>query len=289
MKKRGSRTADTSAAQRAYHTLYASEPKVFDDPFAIQLTGPAWRFCLKNKWIVRFIERQYDWTMPIIGHHVARSRYVEEQLDKLLEKGFTQYVLLGAGMDSFVFRRPELSGKLAVFEIDHPGTQTRKRDRLKKLGIPEPRNVKYIAVDFEQDSLTEKLSETGFQADEKTLFAWLGVVPYLTEASILTTLKDIAKTVARGSELIFDVLYRSAFTQGKGTMTGRKLFRSTERKGEPMITGYDPDDLKRLLPETGFELTCVVSPDDFTNMWFTGRKDGLKPWKYTYVVRARVK
>jgi len=289
MKKKGSHTADTSAAQRAYHTMYASEPKVFNDPFAIQLTSFSWRFCLKNKWIVGFIEKEYDWIMPMIAHHVARSRYTEERLDELIKKGFTQYVLLGAGMDSFVFRRPELSAKLTVYEIDHPGTQAKKRQRMKKLGLAEPANVNYIPVDFEKDSLTEKLAGAGFNKNEKTLFAWLGVVPYLTEPAIRSTLKELSTLAASGSELIFDTMYRDALTRGKGTITGKKLFRLTEKKGEPMITGYDPDELKKLLPETGFQLAEVVSPDDFIDKWFTRRKDGLKPWKYVYVARAVVK
>lgn len=289
MKKKGSRTADTSAAQRAYYSLYTSGPKVFDDPFAIQLTSPIWRFCLKNKWIVRFIERGYDWVKPMIAHHVARSRYVEECLEELVKKGFTQFVLLGAGMDSFVFRRPDLSEKLTVFEIDHPATQFRKRERMRKQGIAEPGNVRYIPVDFEKDSLAEKLTDAGFKSNEKALFSWMGVVPYLTEASIMSTLKDLSKIAVPGSELIFDVLYNSAFTQDKWTVTEKKLFRSAKRKGEPMITGYEPDDLKRILQETGFEVTDIISPDDFTEMWFAGKKERLKPWKYTYVARAKVK
>jgi len=288
MKTRGSHTADTSAAQRAYHTLYASEPKVFDDPFAIQLTSPIWRFWLKNKWIIRFVESKYAWAMPVIAHHAARSRYVEERLDAQMKEGVTQYVLLGAGMDSFVLRRPELSGKLIVFEVDHPGTQSRKRKRMKKLGIAEPNNVKYVPVDFEKDLLSEKLSGAGFRTDKKTLFSWLGVVAYLTESGIRATLKEISKIAAPDSELIFDTFYRSALTVGQETVTGKKLFRSAEKKGEPMITAHDPEDLKRLFSGTGFELIRVVSPEDLFSMWFAGRKDGLKPWEYVYLVCARV-
>ena len=167
-------------------------------------------------------------------------------------------------------------------------------EQIKKYNVPPKTEFKKIyrkakTVDFEKDFLSEKLLAAGFQTNKKTLFAWLGVVPYLTEESILGTLKDISKITVTGSELIFDTLYRSAFTKGKGTMTGKKLFRSTRKKGEPMISGHDPEDLKKLLPEAGFELTGVVSPEDFTRMWFNGRKDALKPWKYSYVVRARVK
>ena len=289
MKKRRSRTADTSAAQRAYHTLYASGPKVFDDPYAIQLTSSVWRFCLKTKWIVRLIEKEYDWIIPVVAHHVARSRYTEDRLDELVEKGFSQYVLAGAGMDSFVLRRPELSERLTIFEIDYPGTQSVKRKRIKKRGLAEPDNVKYIPVDFEKDPLTEKLKDAGFRRDEKTLFAWLGVVPYLTESAFRSALKEFSAIAAPGSEIIFDAMYNSALVQGKVTKTGQKLFRSAKKAGEPMITGYDPEDLERILPETGFQLAEVVSPDDFESMWFTHRKDGLKPWKYTYVARAKVK
>ena len=208
-------------------------------------------------------------------------------MDQLVAEGLGQYVLLGAGMDSFAFRRPDLADRLSVFEIDHPGTQGRKRERLRKLARAEPAHVTYLAVDFETEVLRDALTRSGFSSEDLTLFAWMGVMPYLTEESIVTTLKDVAQVVAAGSEIVFDTLDSSAFTTGKDTMVGRKMFQATEKMGEPMISGFDPPELSRLLAGAGFEMVEVVTAEAFARLWFEGRPDLPGPWEHMYVVRAR--
>ncbi len=288
MKDRGSRSAETSAAQRALHTLHGRDPKIFEDPFALELAGPMGKWFLRPRPMAWLIEAALPWMMPMIAHHLARARYVEERLDQLTGEGLAQYVLLGAGMDSFVFRRPDLADTLTVFEIDHPGTQKRKRRRLGKLGWREPSHVRYVAVDFETEALRDALMRSDFNRGQLSLFAWMGVIPYLTPESIVATLKDVAECAAPGSEIVFDTMDRAALTDGKDTPGGRRMFRAAARMGEPMITGFDPPEISQLLAAAGFETLEIVTPEAFTKLWFEGRSDGLVPWEWVYVVRARV-
>jgi len=225
----------------------------------------------------------------MVAVHLARSRYVEERLDQLVDDGLAQYVLLGAGMDSFALRRPDLVDRLTVFEIDHPGTQNRKRKRLRKLGLSEPSNVKYVQVNFETETLRDALTRSGFDSGKLSLFAWMGVLPYLTQESIVSTFKSVADRAAPGSEIVFDALDRAAFTKGKDTPIGRRMFRAAKKWGEPMISGFDPPEINQLLTAAGFETLEVVTPEAFKELWFAGRSDGLAPWEYIYVVRARVR
>jgi len=286
LKDQGSRTAETSALQRALHTLHGHDPKIFEDPFALDLAGPLWKWLIGPRPLAWLL--QPSWLKPIIAHHVARSRYVEERLDQLVDDGLAQYVLLGAGMDSFALRRPDLVDRLTVFEIDHPGTQKRKRERLRKLGLSEPSHVKYAAVDFETGALRDALTRSGFNSGKLTLFAWMGVMLYLTEASIVSTLKAVAERAAPGSEIVFDTLDRAAFTKGRNTRIGRRMFRVAEKWGEPMLSGFDPPEISQLLTAAGFDMLEVVTPEAFRKLWFEGRSDGLAPWEHIYVVRARV-
>ncbi len=254
----------------------------------MEFAGPMGKWFVRPRPMAWLIERAFPWMMPMIAHHLARARYVEERLDKLASEGLAQYVLLGAGMDSFAFRRPDLADTLTVFEIDHPGSQKRKRWRLGKLGWPEPSHVNYVAVDFEREALRDALMRSDFNSGQLSLFAWMGVIPYLTRESIVATLGDVAECAAPGSEIVFDTMDRAALTKGKNTPGGRKMFRAAARLGEPMITGFDPPEISRLLADAGLETLEIVTSEEFTKLWFEGRSDGLIPWEWVYVVRAKV-
>ena len=288
MRDRGSRTAESSAAQRALHTFHGHDPKIFEDPFALALAGPLWKLLVGPRPTAWLFRTACAWLMPMVAHHVARSRYLEGRLDQLVEKGLAQYVLLGAGMDSFAFRRQDLAQRLTIFEVDHPGTQSRKRQRLRKVGHSEPSHVRYVPVDFEAEALRDALTRSGFNSAELTLFAWMGVMPYLTKESIVSTLRDIAERAAPESEIVFDTLDRAARTTGKTTVVGRKIFRATERMGEPMMSGFDPPEIDHLLTSTGFKMLEVMTAEGFAQLWFAGRSDLPDPWEHMYVVRAAV-
>ena len=144
-------------------------------------------------------------------------------------------------------------------------------------------------MDFETQALADALTRSGFDNGELSFFAWLGVLPYLTRKSIVATLEDIASCALPGSEIVFDTLDQASLTTGKNTRVGGRMFRAAARIGEPMITGFDSAEIHQLLEAAGFETLDVVTPQAFTKRWFEDRPDGLAPWEYVYVVRARVR
>lgn len=194
---RPSRTALMVARRRAAHQIFDAKPLVFEDPLALPILGPEH---------LGEVERtRFKLTKPhslaLRAFLVARSRYAEEQLAHAVAQGVTQYVLLGAGLDTFAYRNPYPG--LRVFEIDHPSTQLWKHDLLEANGIVIPESLTYVPVDFEHQTLTEQLTASGLDRTQPTLFAWLGVVPYLTLEAFRSTLALIAASPA-GSGVVMD-------------------------------------------------------------------------------------
>ena len=121
-----------------------------------------------------------------------RQRYTEDELDKAVERGVAQYVILGAGLDSFAYRRPDLAGVVRVFEVDHPATQQWKRARVQALALPPPNNLTFVPIDFEQQALADELRAGGHRSELPTFVSWLGVTMYLTEEAVFETLRYVA-------------------------------------------------------------------------------------------------
>lgn len=288
MNRRASRTAEASAAGRALHALHGREPKVFNDDLALTLAGPKWRLLLGSKPMAWLVEHYlFAWAMPLVGLHLVRARYSEDHLEAMLPQ-VLHYVVLGAGMNSFAARRPDLAKTLTVWELDHAGTQTTKKRRLVKAGL-EPTHVRYVTVDFEVESVREALHRTGFPSDEMALFSWTGVTYYLTIEAVRQTLRSVASAAASGSEIIFDVIDKSIVGKGAETETGRRLRRWAKRQGEEILTGLDASDVESLLAETGFELAEVVDAAELRRRYFQGQPEWIVPWEHCYLVRARVR
>src|SRR5579859_16079 len=195
-----SRTAMRVALRRAAHQIYDT-PIVFDDPFAIRILGAEGQAELRRTPDPAPGQKQRPFSIALRAHLVARSRYAEDQLAQAVAAGVTQYVLLGAGLDTFSHRNPY--PQLQVFEVDHPATQAWKRELLAESSISEPPRLSYTPVDFEHETALEKLKTVGFDPAQKTFFAWLGVVPYLSLEAFRATIAFIASSPA-GSGLIFD-------------------------------------------------------------------------------------
>ena len=181
-----SRTALRVAMRRAAHQIYDARPLVFDDPLAVPILGAEY---LPEVERTRF-KLHKPHSVALRAFLVARSRYAEEQLARAVGHGVTQYVLLGAGLDTFAYRNPY--AQLHVFEIDHPTTQQWKRDLLHANSIEIPESLTYVPVDFEHQQLATQLDAAGFDHAKPAFFAWLGVVPYLTAEAFRSTLSLIA-------------------------------------------------------------------------------------------------
>jgi len=197
---RPSRTALRVAMRRAAHQLYDAPPLVFTDPFAVRILGPHAAEVDRTPGL-NPANKPRPYSIALRAFLVARSRYAEDLLAQAVSRGITQYVILGAGLDTFALRNPHLH--LRVFEVDHPTTQAWKRDLLAQSNLPTPSNLTFVPVDFERESLSAQLLANGFDPTRPAFFSWLGVVPYLTLDAFRATISFVA-TQPAGTGLVFD-------------------------------------------------------------------------------------
>src|SRR6202046_5021943 len=182
-----SRTALRVALRRAAHQLYDGQPLVLDDPIAVPILGK--EFLSELHKTNTKLEKPFS--SALRAFLVARSRYAEDMLSVAVAQGVTQYVVLGAGLDTFAYRNPHPD--LRVFEVDHPATQEWKREQLKTACIPVPATITFVPIDFEKQTLEAGLEHSGLDLNSAAFFSWLGVTPYLTREACMTTLGFIAK------------------------------------------------------------------------------------------------
>jgi len=289
--ERASRTSDSAAAMRAVHMLRHGELKILDDPYAMRLIGRRWQRIIGSRflyWLVFKNDFLYGWVHPVIGEIVARARYAEEKLEFAIRGGTSQYVVLGAGMDSFALRRTDLADAVTILEIDHPATQELKRKRLSRLGVPMPKNLVFVPVDFERESLADALSGSSFSPEIPAFFSWLGTTMYLEKSAVLRALGDVASCAARGSKIVFDCADLHAAELEKASPTVKRLMKAVQRRGEPMITGFHDEELSSELHGLGFEVVESLPSDEIQRRYFWGRRDGLTMLDHVRFVCARV-
>jgi len=198
---------------------------------------------------------------------VSRARYTEDSLMEAVRKGVKQYVILGAGMDTFAFRRPELMEKLQVFEVDHPVTQAFKRQRLTELGWDIPKQLHFVPVDFTRQRLDEELKNSSYDPKALGFFNWLGVTYYLPRETVFDTLRTIAGIAPKGSIVIFDYLNIDVFDKAKLSPRGQ-WFLWSHVAGEKMQSGFDPSTLSKDLAALGLRLKENLSPSDIEALYF---------------------
>jgi methyltransferase (TIGR00027 family) len=196
-----SRTALATSLMRAAHTRLDPHPLI-DDPWGDRLVPESVRELYMDESLLG--SRAY-------ANVITRSRYAEDKLQAAVAKGVAQYVLIGAGFDSFALRRPAFAAPLQIFEIDFPATQQLKRQRIAACGLSLPACVHFIAADLAQESVAAALSRSGFDSERLTFFSWLGVTMYLTREANLATLRSIASCAPAGSELVFTYLDECVF------------------------------------------------------------------------------
>lgn len=195
---------------------------------------------------------------------VIRSRYAEDALRKTTIRGISQYVLIGAGLDSFVLRRPTFSDALTIFEIDHPATQTMKIQRIKECGMSLPPSVHFNAADLANEDLASALACSCFGKDKKAFFSWLGVSVYLTRQANLATLRAVATCGAPGSELVFTYVDQAEFAPNTSRSPHNENADVVAQIGEPWMSGFHPDEIVNDLSRAGLEL---VDNLDGKAMW----------------------
>jgi methyltransferase (TIGR00027 family) len=250
-------TAFSAAALRAWHTLVGEEPKIFRDDLALALTG------MGEAEVVELGQR-----VPAASAStcILRSRFTEDRL-AIARDRLSQYVVLGAGLDSYALRMGDGLGTLTVFEIDDPPFQEWKRQRIQKLGLAAPPQLLFVPCDFETTSIEEALATTGFAPDEPSFISWLGVTQYLTLDAITETLRWAGERPA-GSEIVLTYLESNA--------QATDLRVRMAQTGVAVLSDFTTGEMTALLEEGGFSLIEHLSPEDAERRYFEGRTDGLK-------------
>jgi methyltransferase (TIGR00027 family) len=265
-----SRTALRVALRRAAHQIYDS-PLVFADPFAVPILGPEHAEELRRTPDPAPGNKMRPFSIAMRAHLVARSRYAEDNLKLAVADGATQYVLLGAGLDTFAHRNP--FPQLRVFEVDHPATQAWKRELLAQARLPYPPNLTYTPVDFECESLPACLAASGFDSTQKTFFAWLGVVPYLTLDAFRATVAFIA-THPPGSGLVFDYSQPRRVLPPHEQLAHDSLAARVQQAGEPFQLFLTPREAAAELPAF-FNLEDLGAAQ-LNSLYFANRTDQLQ-------------
>jgi|ERR1700678_334354 methyltransferase (TIGR00027 family) len=264
---RPSRTALRVALRRAAHQLYDARPLVLDDPIAVPILGETYAEELRRT--PKRNDRPFS--VGLRAFLVARSRYAEDALARAVAQGVTQYVLLGAGLDTFAHRNPY--SHVRVFEVDHPATQQWKRELLETSSLPTPENLIYAPVDFERESLPEQLISTGFNLRVPTFFAWLGVVPYLTLEAFRSTIKFVSSQPTGGGVVLDYSQPRSALPFLE-KLAHDSLAARVQLAGEPFQLFFTPPDIAAELG--GFNSLEDVGSREINQRYFSNRADDLK-------------
>lgn len=219
---------------------------------------------------------------------VIRSRYAEDALREATIGGVRQYVLIGAGFDSFALRRPTFSDTLEIFEIDHPATQMMKRQRIRECGISLPQSVHFIAADLAREDLATALDRSSFRRDEPAFFSWLGVTVYLTREANLATLRAMATCSAPGSGLVFTYVDQIEFGPGRSRLLHSMNAQAVAALGEPFVSGFDPKEIENELAEVGLELIEDLDGKGMAARYARAGANSLQPPASLHIVLARV-
>jgi methyltransferase (TIGR00027 family) len=286
-KDRHSRTATMAAVVRAVHTAY-EKPVVFNDPYAAKLAGPMWQMISSIRFCYRVGTKIiYNGLDPIRRQIVARARYAEDKLELAVASGINQYVIIGAGFDSFALRRKDLSNILSVFELDHPASQKAKQYRFKQLGFALPEKHEFVGIDFEKEGLSEALVKSSYSQKHPAFFSWLGTVHYLSPQAVLKTLNAIAACACQGSELVLDYA-DSVLAAAPQEKWLKKLKIFTDRRGEPIKSMFDPDQFQEIVSQAGFNLIENLSPNEQASRYFKLPDGTTLPMPNSHFAHLRV-
>ena len=264
-----SRTVEIPAIMRALHQALDDDPKIFRDPIAPRLID---------------LDNNQQWLTPLLNHPFARqwragfalrARYAEDCLAESVQRGAQQYVILGAGLDSFAYRQPPWASSLRIYEVDHPITQQWKRDRLSAAAIAIPSNLTFVPSDFENATIPDALRATGFSFGSQTFCSWMGVTQYLTREALESTLR-VVLSLTPSSEIVLSFILPQEEISGVEAEALAIAARRGAEVGEPWLTRFGAGELAAKLRLMGFSQIIHLTPEEARRRYFRDRKDGLK-------------
>jgi methyltransferase (TIGR00027 family) len=257
-----SRTALSVAALRAYHQTHDGSPKILDDPIAARI--------IDSRAMAAIMASRNPWTEALRLHVLVRSRFAEERLESAVARGVRQFVVLGAGYDTFAYRQPAWAQALRIFEVDHPASQNAKRERLAAAHIELPPNLTFAPVDFERTSLADGLREAGFDTTVPTFFSWLGVMMYL-DLPAIDAVFDYVAALPPSSEIAFTYA-----RPGRWFSVESPIAAAAAAVGEPWKTRFAPSVLAARLRSHGFAQVDFLDVRD-ANERYQPMRAGLPP------------
>ena len=275
-----------TALMRAAHTRL-DRPPLLDDVWGDRLILPEEREAMAAVGEAGELDTALR-AHPSYGTVILRARYAEDALADAVGRGVRQYVIVGAGMDSFALRRPQFAEAVEVFEVDHPATQEFKVARLAGCEVSMPAGVHLVAADLSETGLDVALAGSPFRGDRPAFFSWLGVSGYLTRAANMATLRAVASSAPGGSELVFSYLDLRLLHGEEKDGRMQQVRASLASAGEPWISGFDPERLGEDLSEVGLELLENLGPAELRARYCQSRSDELHPSPGAHLARARV-
>jgi methyltransferase (TIGR00027 family) len=258
-----SQTAIGTGYLRAAHQVLDGSPRLFEDPLAVTVLGDGAQ--------ARIEAERERYTKPevrlLMSHVVLRARFTEDRLHEAVRRGVSQYVVLGAGLDTFALRQPEWARSLGIFEVDHPSTQQFKQAAIARAGLPIPGNVTYGAIDFTRESLADGLTRIGVDRRQPTFFSWLGVTMYLPGEAIDRALHAMA-AFPPGSEVVLTFMPPPDSEKPGAVAARARLSSLVASVGEAFVSLLTPADMETRLRAAGFAQLYFLTPDDARTRYF---------------------
>ena len=261
-------TAVRVALWRSLHVQIDPKPHIITDEIGEKLVA-------EENWKNRQ-DMNPDFSKGMRASIVGRARFIEDIVEAETKKGVAQYVILGAGLDTFALRRNDLAGKLHIFEVDQPGPQAWKQKRLKELGLPVPDSLHFVPVDFEAgQSWWEQLLASSFDLTKPAVVVSTGVSMYLTKEANKATLEQLAK-LATGSTFAMTFMLALDLLNPEERATMEFVMKKTKEAGTPFLSLFSPEEILSLAKEAGFKKAGYISGEDIYQRYFANRSDGLR-------------
>ncbi len=282
-RKGPAKMAEGIAMLRAYESSKPEDERICYDPYAIHFINPK---------ILEYAAKHRDEANTTVennsGSIVARVRYFDDFVKKLIENGLEQLVIFGAGYDTRAYRIEELKEKVKVFEVDHPGTQSFKMEKIKEIFDSIPEHVVFVPVDFEKETFSKKLFSKGYNRSLKTLFIMEGLLMYITPKSIAETLSFIAENSGKGSAVIFDYFPESVVDGTNKLKIAQDIRNFAIQQGEPLQFGIKDGELEEFLSSFGFLNIQKVTSEDYKKAYFHGKNENRNVCELVYFAHATI-
>ncbi len=268
-----SETAQFAAAHRAYHFMI-DRPVILEDSAAIWLVNPQLSTILRVsplRWL--FWRPLIMKVRPMSAFIIIRSRYAEEMLENAIKDGCRQYLIMGAGLDSWALRHKDSNVK--VFELDLPATQQYKKTRIQSYLGGLPSNLVMVPIDFESESLSDVLQNSEIEIQTKIFVSWLGTICYLSRNSIFETFSSLSSICIPGSRIVFDYFQPKSTMSPADLQLFELLDEGGKRRGEPMQTLMETKEINEILQSSGFNIIEDLSASQIRQRYLDQRSDGL--------------